>query len=177
MTAKPEALELSIRHFSDSDAGRVRDLFVTVNRMLAPAEMKPAFEQYIEQSLADEMARIPEYYADHDGSFWVAETEGTIVAMFGLESRGEAAMELRRMYVDPAWRRRGIAGRLLQAAEDHCRSRGFAKLELSTSELQQAALTFYRSAGYSLIREDVAAQASNKTIGGGIRRYYFEKDL
>jgi len=48
---------------------------------------------------------------------------------------------------------------------------------LSTSELQHAALALYRQAGYFLLREEVAETASNKTVGGGIRRYYFAKTL
>jgi hypothetical protein len=48
---------------------------------------------------------------------------------------------------------------------------------LSTSELQPAALELYQHAGYRLLHEAVAGQASNKTLGGGIRRYYFEKVL
>ena len=48
------------------------------------------------------------------------------------------------------------------------------KLELSTSELQPAALELYGHAGYRLLNEAAAEQASNKTLGGGIRRYYFE---
>jgi hypothetical protein len=51
------------------------------------------------------------------------------------------------------------------------------KLELSTSELQPAALELYRHAGYRLLSEAVADQASNRTLGGGIRRYCFEKML
>jgi putative acetyltransferase len=51
------------------------------------------------------------------------------------------------------------------------------KLELSTSELQPAALALYRDAGYRLVREEIAEQASNKTLGGGIRRFYFAKCL
>jgi putative acetyltransferase len=50
-------------------------------------------------------------------------------------------------------------------------------LTLSTSEVQQAALALYRNAGYRLVREETAAAQSNKTVGGDIRRYYFEKDL
>ena len=50
------------------------------------------------------------------------------------------------------------------------------RLDLSTSELQDAALSLYRSVGYRLVREEVAA-TSNKTVGAGIRRFYFEKTL
>jgi putative acetyltransferase len=54
---------------------------------------------------------------------------------------------------------------------------GARKIELSTSELQSAAIALYERAGYALVREAVAVDASNKTIGGGIRRYHFEKVL
>jgi putative acetyltransferase len=97
--------------------------------------------------------------------------------MFGLERVGNSAMELRRMYVDPAARRAGIARQLLQFAEDECRRRSIPMLELSTSELQPAALALYRQAGYTLVREEVAETTSNKTVGGGIHRYYFMKTL
>jgi putative acetyltransferase len=66
---------------------------------------------------------------------------------------------------------------MLAAAEAECRRRGFRRLELSTSELQPAALALYRNSGYTLAREIVAEQISNKTVGGGIRRYYLEKVL
>jgi hypothetical protein len=35
----------------------------------------------------------------------------------------------------------------------------------------------YRRAGYREVREEIAEQISNKTMGGGIRRFYFEKEL
>jgi len=81
------------------------------------------------------------------------------------------------MYVDPDARRGGIARTMLQYAEDECRRRNVPKLELSTSELQPAALELYRRAGYRLQQEVIAEQASNKTLGGGIRRYHFDKTL
>jgi putative acetyltransferase len=86
-------------------------------------------------------------------------------------------MELRRMYVDPSVRRSGIARLMLRFAEAECRRLNVRRLELSTSELQPAALELYRHTGYRLLREVVAEQASNKTLGGGIRRYHFEKIL
>jgi putative acetyltransferase len=50
-------------------------------------------------------------------------------------------------------------------------------LTLSTSELQSEALALYRAAGYQLQKEEIAETASNKTLGGGIRRYHFDKTL
>jgi GNAT superfamily N-acetyltransferase len=169
--------EIKIRGFSPGDEAAVRELFVRVNRLLAPPDMKDAFEAYIAQSLKEEIDRVADYYRERAGGFWVAVGGQRIVGTFGLESSGDEAMELRRMYVDPDVRRRGIARRMLYFAEQECRRRGRQRMELSTSELQQEALSLYRNAGYTLAREEFAVAASNKTVGGGIRRYHFSKML
>jgi ribosomal protein S18 acetylase RimI-like enzyme len=66
---------------------------------------------------------------------------------------------------------------MLQFAEDECRSRNVSRLQLSTAEIQQAALALYRNAGYRLLREDTVEGLSNKTVSSGLLRYYFEKIL
>jgi ribosomal protein S18 acetylase RimI-like enzyme len=86
-------------------------------------------------------------------------------------------MELRRMYVAPDVRRRGIAREMLQFAEHECRRCNRPRMDLSTSELQGDALSLYRNTGYQLVREEVALAVNNKTIGGGIRRFHFTKLL
>lgn len=139
--------------------------------------MKDLFEVYIACSLSDEMDRLLAYYDENGGSFWVAVHEKQIVGTFGLEGAGSDAMELRRMYVHPECRRNGIASAMLRFAEDQCRSFGKHTLELSTSELQPEALRLYKAADYRLVREVVATDPSNKTVGGGIRRYHFAKNL
>jgi putative acetyltransferase len=169
--------QIEVRAFAAEDAGQVRELFIRVNRLLAPPELKEAFEAYVALSLREEIDRIADYYAERGGGFWVAVDDSHVVGMFGLEPSSATAMELRRMYVDPQARRRGIARMMLRVAEDECQRRNCCSLELSTSELQGDALSLYRSAGYQLIREEVAETASNKTLGGGIRRYYFTKRL
>lgn len=155
----------------------MRELFIIVNRLLSPPPMRDAFEAYIARSLTEEMDRITAYYGERGGGFWVARRAEKLVGMFGLEPAASDAMELRRMYVDPSARRGGIAWTMLQFAEAECLRLRVRRLELSTSELQPAALELYRHAGYRLLHEAVAEQASNKTLGGGIRRYYFEKIL
>jgi GNAT superfamily N-acetyltransferase len=168
---------MNIRQFQLDDAAAVRALFIRVNRLLAPADMKGAFETYIDRSLTEEIDRISNYYSERHGGFWVAVENEKIVGMFGLEPSGDSAMELRRMYVDPDVRRRGIARQMLDFAEQECRRRNRPRLDLSTSELQSEALAFYENAGYARMREEVAVVASNKTIGSGIRRYHFTKVL
>lgn len=160
----------NIRGYADSDAASVRSLFIRVNRLLAPPDMTAAFEEEID--------RIPSYYAERRGSFWVAMFNDKLAGTFGLEATPDPrAIELRRMYVDPDMRRRGFARAMLNFAEDEGRRASMQRLDLSTSALQSEALSLYRASGYRLIRDEVATAASNKTVGGGIRRFHFSKAL
>jgi len=169
--------EIRIRQFADDDAPQERGLFVVVNRLLTPFDLRDAFEAYIERALSEEIDRITDYYGQRDGGFWVAIQNDRRVGSFGLERASPHSMELRRMYVNPSARRRGIARQLLLFAEDECRRSKLFRLELSTSEVQEAALSFYTKSGYRLMREELAQIGSNKTVGAGLRRFYFEKYL
>jgi len=122
--------EVTIRPFAEQHAAQVRELFITVNRLLSPPELRDAFEGYIDRALAEEIDRISAYYGERDGCFWVAVKGDKVVGTFGLERASDDAMELRRMYVDPSARRRGIARRMLQFAQDACRSRNVSRLQL-----------------------------------------------
>jgi len=165
------------RRFAGQDTAQVRELFITVNRLLSPPDLRDAFEAYIGRALTQEIDRIPAYYRERDGGFWVAVRGDKVVGTFGLERACDHAMELRPMYVDPSARRQGIARQMLQFAEHECRRRNVSRLELSTAEIQQAALALYRNAGYRLIREETVEALSNKTVGSGMRRCYLEKIL
>lgn len=168
---------IEIRAFATTDAAAVRDLFIAVNRLLAPDHLKQAFEDYIALSLRDEIDRIEDYYIPKQGGFWVALAGDRLAGMFGLEPSSADAMELRRMYVAPTARRQGIARRMLDYAEIECRRRQRPRMTLSTSELQGDALSLYRNRGYQLVREEIADAANNKALGGGIRRFHFSKAL
>jgi GNAT superfamily N-acetyltransferase len=132
--------EVTMRPFTERDAAQVRQLFITVNRLLSPPDLGDAFEAYIERALTEEIDRIPAYYGERNGGFWVAVKGDEVVGTFGLERASDDAMELRRMYVDPLARRQGIARQMLRLAEDECRRRTVSRLELSTAEIQRAAL-------------------------------------
>jgi len=130
-------VEIEIRAFSPGEAAAVRELFIRVNRLLAPAGMREAFESYIARSLKQEIERICEYYSELRGGFWIAADGARILGMLGLEPSGEGAMELRRMYVDPDWRRQGIARAMLDFAEEECRRRNRPRMNLSTSDFRE----------------------------------------
>lgn len=178
MTIIGPECSVTIRAYENADHEAVVALFTRINRELAPANMRERFEEYIETSIKGEMSHLRDIFSEaRRSAFWVVAIDGQIIGMFGIESRGEYTTELRRMYLDRSYRGRGIAQRMLQCAENRARELGFSNLILSTAEIQEAALAFYRKTGYQLVRTELANTMSTKTVGGGITRFHFEKTL
>ncbi len=65
--------------------------------------------------------------------------------------RGEDVIEIKRMYVDEAARRMGVAGRVLAALETWAVELGRTRCVLETGRRQTEAVAFYRRRGYAPI--------------------------
>jgi GNAT superfamily N-acetyltransferase len=83
--------------------------------------------------------------------FLVAERAGRPVGCVAVQALGSATGEVKRMYVAPHARRRGIGRVLLSAAEELAASLGYAALRLETGTRQPEAVALYESAGWSRI--------------------------
>ncbi len=55
-------------------------------------------------------------------------------------------------YVDPAWRRRGVGRRLVEAAEAWARSRGCTEMASDTTSEYPDSPAVHRALGYSIAR-------------------------
>jgi GNAT superfamily N-acetyltransferase len=86
-----------------------------------------------------------------DGAFLVGWVDGEPVACGGIARYDDATAEIRRMYVAPAERGRGLSRRVLTALEDEARTLGYSFVRLETGNLQTEAVRLYVSAGYSRI--------------------------
>jgi putative acetyltransferase len=60
-------------------------------------------------------------------------------------------MEVKRMYVPPAFRGKGIASRILQHLEDWSAELNYTKCILETGKNQPEAIALYKKNGYSII--------------------------
>ncbi len=84
------------------------------------------------------------------GGAYVVGYEGErAVAGGGVRRLAEGVAEIKRMYVRPSARSRGVAAALLAALEDAARALGYTCARLDTGPKQPHALRLYRSAGYS----------------------------
>jgi putative acetyltransferase len=84
-------------------------------------------------------------------TFCVAYSDGVAAGCGALRPLAQGSAELKRFYVDPVLRGRGIATRLLGYLESKARQAGVASLRLETGPKQPAAIALYRKCGYTEI--------------------------
>ncbi len=82
------------------------------------------------------------------GAYVVGFDRDEAVAGGGVRHLADGVGEIKRMFVRPAARSRGMAGDLLAALEDAARSLGYDTVRLDTGPKQRHALRLYRRAGY-----------------------------
>jgi GNAT superfamily N-acetyltransferase len=95
----------------------------------------------------------PMQFSPPTGAFLVAWVGSSPVGCGGwrtLQSDARVA-EVKRMYVDPAWRGQGVGAALLRAIEDSARGEGKRRVVLETGERQPEAIALYRRQGYERI--------------------------
>ena len=85
------------------------------------------------------------------GAFLVGYEDGEAVCCGGLKKLPDGACEIKRMYVAPGARGRGVARELLAALEETARSLGYTVARLDTGPRQENAQIMYESAGYRAI--------------------------
>jgi len=90
----------------------------------------------------------PEDVRDPRVAFLVAHVDGEAIGCGAVRELEPGVGEIKRMFVQPAWRRRGLARQLLAALEAHARKLGYVALRLETALGQPEAIGLYRSAGY-----------------------------
>jgi putative acetyltransferase len=86
--------------------------------------------------------------AEGCGAFLVLYMEGAPVGCGALRLLDAETAELKRMYVSPIVRRRGLGRRLVAALEAEARTLGVRRLVLETGVRQAAALALYRTTGF-----------------------------
>jgi GNAT superfamily N-acetyltransferase len=86
--------------------------------------------------------------ADGRGAFLVAYRDGQAVGCGAVRRNDPHVAEIKRMYVIPPERGRGVARQVLTALEAEARQLGASRLVLETGLRQTAALALYRRAGF-----------------------------
>jgi GNAT superfamily N-acetyltransferase len=102
-------------------------------------------------STAALVAALPAPYEPPAGGLWVAYQDGAAAGCVALHALDSTVGEIKRMYVDPEHRGRGVARSLLLHVIEEARLRNYDTLRLGTLATMHAAQTLYTSAGFRKI--------------------------
>ena len=106
--------------------------------------------------------------------FFIAYLEGEAVGCGGI-AFDDGFAELKRMYVRPALRGRGIVQALLDRLSAEARARGYRRLTLETGDAQHAAMRAYERAGFT--RCDAFGSYRGLSPEAVERSVFFEKQI
>ena len=111
------------------------------------AELKATFPE----PGATHFSLAGEQVAAGDGAFVIAYLDGLAVGCGAVRRLDEATAELKRMYVDPSVRSRGIGRALVEALECEARLLGVTRVVLETGTRLAPAIKLYEAMGYARI--------------------------
>lgn len=125
---------------TDRDLARVRKIL-------------DAYEAYLREhhpnaSLKGEQASLPGPYAVPDGRLFLITNEREVAGCAAFRRLEEGICEMRRLYVMPSHRRRGLGRRAAIALKQEARRIGYVKMRLLTLPFMREADALYRSVGF-----------------------------
>lgn len=102
------------------------------------------------QSFEDELGRLPGAYVPPDGAFATAVISGRLVGVAALRplDRPAGIAEMKRLYVSPSARGRGLGRRLAAAILVEAARLGYARVRLDTLPRMGEAQALYRTLGF-----------------------------
>jgi drug/metabolite transporter (DMT)-like permease/GNAT superfamily N-acetyltransferase len=150
------------------------DFEVRVLRTTAPdaASLLQSYAEEMEERFAGrEPCRVDtaaDEYVPPQGTFLVVYEDEQPIGCAGIRRLPDGTGELKRMYVAPDARGRGVGRRLLEQLEDEARALGYKRLRLDTGSQLNEAKALYRSAGWHEIGDYNGNTAAS---------HWFEKQL
>lgn len=114
-------------------------------------EVREIFREYAQslgvdlsfQDFEHELASLPDYYA----AIFVAR-DGEVAGCAALRHINDTTCEMKRLYVRPAHRGKGLGRTLAKHVIDEARARGYKAMRLDTLPMMRAAMALYESLGF-----------------------------
>jgi len=108
-------------------------------------------------AIETEIEALPGPYSLPDGCLLLAYAEDQPAGCIAYKRIGEEACQMKRLYVRPAFRGKGIGRQLVIELIARARQAGYAKMRLDTTPSMETAIALYHSLGF----QDVPAYQSD----------------
>jgi putative acetyltransferase len=139
---------------SPAQIAQVRELFLEYAQSLGFSLCFQSFDQ--------ELAALPGDYAPPDGRLLLATYEGQVAGCVALHKIARSICEMKRLYVRPEFRGKGLGRIMAERILSDARSIGYDRLRLDTVEpVMKNAVALYRLLGF----QEIAPYRANPIEG------------
>ena len=126
----------------------IRQLFSEYTALLVAGN--PAFQHYLDlQDYEREIGHLEEKYGEPAGRLYLAAWDGETAGCVALHPLEGDLAELKRLYVRPAFRGRGIGRALTERIIADARAEGYRTLQLDTQPFLPEAIRLYQKLGFA----------------------------
>jgi putative acetyltransferase len=139
----------------------------------SPAQIAQARELFLEyakslgfslcfQNFDKELANLPGDYSPPDGRLLLVEYDGHLAGCVALHKLEESICEMKRLYLRPAFRGKGLGRAIADRIIEEARQMGYQRMRLDTVEpVMKDAVAMYRRIGF----REIAPYCTNPIAG------------
>jgi len=144
---------MEIRPFKDNEQEKIKNFIVWI----LEKEFSIKSNEHSEQDLDD----LKKNYHQPGCTMLIAEKEGQLIGTVAIKNENKETALLRRLFIHPAFRRKGFGLVLLSRAIDFCHLNGYKKIIFRASSNMASAISLCLKHGF---KEDERAILDNSEI-------------